>query len=175
MTSRAQPNQSDMPSRSIQTCRTEPIHVDDPVHSAQTYQAEPCRHAIPNHADNPNQATPDRHTLPARAGQTLHSFPFRTAPFPADVPRPAKPLPADKPNHSTPAQTTWTEPKGDPMKNSIRIQENHTNLKNAPCCDLPGSRPKGRLVWCRWKCGSTTRNLSKIGDICWRDRENAWR
>lgn len=43
-------------------------------------------------------------------------------------------------------------------------------LKNLATCDFPNNNIRGRLKLCRWNCGKTTRNISEIGDNCWKDK-----
>src|SRR5262245_29889066 len=44
-------------------------------------------------------------------------------------------------------------------------------LRLLPSCDLPSNSTSGRIKLCLWGCGKTTRNISEIGDTCWRNRE----
>jgi hypothetical protein len=42
-------------------------------------------------------------------------------------------------------------------------------LEAMPSCDF--KEHPGRLVPCSWGCGGSTRNMTEIGDTCWRDRD----
>jgi hypothetical protein len=58
-------------------------------------------------------------------------------------------------------------------KDSLKVglDKHRARLKEAMSGDLPSNSVPGRLKFCSWHCGRSTRNISEICDRCWADRE----
>ena len=61
--------------------------------------------------------------------------------------------------------------KIDPTKLASARAAARAELEVLPSCDFPHNQVRSRLVRCAWGCGASTRNMTEIGDTCWRDRD----
>lgn len=67
-------------------------------------------------------------------------------------------------------QRTILEQKDHMARMTAAGTQKRAKLKELPTCDFPGNAVPGRLKMCRWNCGKTTRNISEIGDTCWKKK-----